>query len=411
MVTTMHTMNAASSGLGADAVPADPAALAAILAQGAPEERLAAWLHAGPAGAAAIPALTPLLDSRDPDVVRAAVGAIERIAFYAGRLGAQGEAQAVATALAASLDPGSPHCREVICRLSYVAGDAETPAIARLLQDPFLAEDARLALLRIGTDAARAAVAAAEPLPSPPLPLPQAHAHNDYVHPRPLLDALDCGFCSIEADIHLVDGALLVAHDADEAVPERTLQALYLEPLMHRARTFGAVAPNAPSCQLIIDIKTEAEPTYAALKTLLADYAPMLTSLEGDELQLRAVSAIVSGNRPVSAITSDTSRLVALDGRASDLDSAASPLLMPLLSEDWARYFTWSGDGSFPDDQRRRLENGVARAHAAGRKVRLWNTPHRTEVWDALLAANVDYIGSDDLAMLRDYLLSKRQEA
>ena len=43
-----------------------------------------------------------------------------------------------------------------------------------------------------------------------PRALPAAHAHNDYLHKRPLLDALAQGFCSVEADIFLVDGALLV---------------------------------------------------------------------------------------------------------------------------------------------------------------------------------------------------------
>ena len=46
-----------------------------------------------------------------------------------------------------------------------------------------------------------------------PRALPAAHAHNDYLHKRPLLDALAQGFCSVEADIFLVDGALLVAHE------------------------------------------------------------------------------------------------------------------------------------------------------------------------------------------------------
>ena len=44
------------------------------------------------------------------------------------------------------------------------------------------------------------------------VPLERAHSHNDYSRPRPLLDALDAGFCSVEADIFLVDGELLVAH-------------------------------------------------------------------------------------------------------------------------------------------------------------------------------------------------------
>ena len=35
------------------------------------------------------------------------------------------------------------------------------------------------------------------------VPLPNAHAHNDYEHKRPLFDALDHGFCSVEADVFL----------------------------------------------------------------------------------------------------------------------------------------------------------------------------------------------------------------
>lgn len=38
-------------------------------------------------------------------------------------------------------------------------------------------------------------------------PLAQAHAHNDYEHTRPLHDALDHSFTSVEADVWLVDGA------------------------------------------------------------------------------------------------------------------------------------------------------------------------------------------------------------
>jgi len=37
--------------------------------------------------------------------------------------------------------------------------------------------------------------------PGAVIPLARAHAHNDYLHPRPMLDALDAGFTSVEADI------------------------------------------------------------------------------------------------------------------------------------------------------------------------------------------------------------------
>jgi hypothetical protein len=60
--------------------------------------------------------------------------------------------------------------------------------------------------------------------------LERAHAHNDYEHDRPLFDALDHRFKSVEADIWLVDGKLVVAHDPED-VPQaaeqgRTLRSL-----------------------------------------------------------------------------------------------------------------------------------------------------------------------------------------
>src|SRR6185436_5240840 len=102
---------------------------------------------------------------------------------------------------------------------------------------------------------------------SGPKPLERAHAHNDYLHSRPLVDALDQGFCSVEADIYLVDGKLLVAHDRDKVQPEKTLEKLYLQPLAQRVRSHGGqVFSNKVPFMLLIDIKSEAEPTYARLR-------------------------------------------------------------------------------------------------------------------------------------------------
>src|SRR5437764_15141577 len=63
-------------------------------------------------------------------------------------------------------------------------------------------------------------------LPAPIRPLTRAHAHNDYEHIRPLWDALDRGFGSVEADIWLTGDLLLVAHDKKQVKPDRTLEAL-----------------------------------------------------------------------------------------------------------------------------------------------------------------------------------------
>ena len=75
---------------------------------------------------------------------------------------------------------------------------------------------------------------------APVVPLRQAHAHNDYAHSRPLLDALDHGFCSVEADVFLVKDKLLVGHTFLELKPNRTLESLYLDPLLERVKRMVA---------------------------------------------------------------------------------------------------------------------------------------------------------------------------
>src|SRR5436190_846130 len=73
---------------------------------------------------------------------------------------------------------------------------------------------------------ALACVLAAPLAAEEPKPLARTHAHNDYEHKRPLLDALECGFTSVEADIWLVKGQLLVAHTPLAWDTKRTLEAL-----------------------------------------------------------------------------------------------------------------------------------------------------------------------------------------
>jgi len=81
-----------------------------------------------------------------------------------------------------------------------------------------------------------------------PKPLQRAHAHDDYEHKRPLFDALECGFCSVEADVWLVKGQLLVAHVPVQWNTERTLEKLYLDPLRDRAKAGrGKIFPGATS--------------------------------------------------------------------------------------------------------------------------------------------------------------------
>src|SRR5215207_3316500 len=123
-----------------------------------------------------------------------------------------------------------------------------------------------------------------------PKPLPRAHSHNDYEHKRPLLDALNCGFCSVEADIWLVKEQLLVAHTPLQLKTDRTLQKLYLDPLRERAKARKGQIHAGATFYLMIDIKTDAKETYTALAKVLEDYADILTVTRDGETETKAVT-------------------------------------------------------------------------------------------------------------------------
>ena len=244
-------------------------------------------------------------------------------------------------------------------------------------------------------------------------PLAKAHAHNDYWHKRPLLDALAEGFCSVEADVFLVDGQILVGHDKNELTPERTLETLYLKPLQKRVRENGGrVFKNGPVFWLWIDQKTDAEPTYRALHALLEKYVDMITSVENGKLTERAVRVVISGNRPIELMKNQDAkepRLAGIDGRLSDLDSQSPNStfpahLMPFISDNWRNTFKWNAIGPMPEKEREKLEQIAHKTHAAGRRLRFWATPESETAWSVFLDTKVDRINTDQLDRLRHFL-------
>jgi hypothetical protein len=242
-----------------------------------------------------------------------------------------------------------------------------------------------------------------------------AHAHNDYEHERPLYDALSHGFTSVEADVWLVDGELLVAHDLVDVDPARTLESLYLDPLEDLARGRGVYPGWDGSVQLLIDIKSDGESTYAAVHEELAEHRRIMTRSVHGRVRSGAVTAVISGNRPLETMRSQAVRYAFYDGRSGDLGSGLPVNLMPLVSDNWTKLFTWQGVGPMPTAERERLHAFVDQAHAAGYRVRFWATPDqpgaaRGAMWTELADAGVDHINTDDLAGL-DAFLSARQPA
>jgi hypothetical protein len=230
-----------------------------------------------------------------------------------------------------------------------------------------------------------------------------------------LLEALDYGFCSVEADVYLVEGQLWVAHDRKDLKPDRTLKSLYLEPLAERVRNrVGIFADPKARLMLLVDVKGQGPQVYERLKTELAPYASMLTRFRDTGVVTGAVTVVLSGDRAWDLARADRDRWCALDGRMSDLTNA-SPTgvtgsstppasLVPLVSESWRTLFRWDGDGEMSASDSARLKGLVSQAHAQGRKIRFWALPDRPEAWKLCRDAGVDLINTDKIPALSAFL-------
>jgi hypothetical protein len=230
--------------------------------------------------------------------------------------------------------------------------------------------------------------------------LPQAHAHNDYEHEKPLADALRYGFTSIEVDVHLVDGELYVSHDPPQRKRRRrTLRRLYLDPLQRRIeKNGGEVYPGyGGAFYLMIDIKTDAEATYQELRRQLEAYQPMLTTYAEDQKKPGAVTVFLSGNRPIETVKKERQRLVALDGRPSDLGKGYSPDLMPVVSDNYRNHLRWRGEGPIPAEEKAYLKSLCEKVRSEGKLLRLWASPEKEVVWKLLLESGAGFISTDEL--------------
>lgn len=240
------------------------------------------------------------------------------------------------------------------------------------------------------------------------IPLPNAFAHNDYCHPHPLIDALESGYTNIEADIFLERDKIIVAHVNPFFRISRTLETLYLKPLYDRiVKNNGQVYKGYDrQVILMIDVKTGAKNTYNALKPLLEKYKSMLSRYDHGAVTQGAITVVLSGHKPYKIIKSEETRLAFIDEdlRKTASDTTTANVYM-MSSCKYSKLLKWTGNGSMPEYERKRLCNYVDMAHKYRKKVRLWASPENDIVWEALLKCGVDLINTDKLVTLKNFLL------
>ena len=219
------------------------------------------------------------------------------------------------------------------------------------------------------------------------------HSHNDYAQRVPFFQAYAQQVSSIEADVFLHDGQLLVGHDVEDLRADMTFEALYVEPIVTLfARNGGrAFRDSDQTLQLMVELKSETDPTLRAVAALLGRWPEVFDP----EVNPAAVRVAVTGRVPAPEAFDRYPRFLGFDG-AWDADYTPEQLeRIALISTNFRDFSQWNGKGTIIPDEKERLEQVIDRAHEQGKPVRFWNAPEGTTVYYTFYDMGIDYINTD----------------
>ncbi|SEI45202.1 Glycerophosphoryl diester phosphodiesterase [Dyadobacter sp. SG02] len=227
----------------------------------------------------------------------------------------------------------------------------------------------------------------------------QAHSHNDYERARPFEDAYEQQFGSVEADVFLVNDTLFVAHNLKDIRPGRTFSALYLLPILQKTeQNSGRIyAQDNVPMQLLIDLKTEGEPTLAALIKVMEPHKDLFAPTG-------SVKVVVSGNVPDPSLFEKYPNFIYFDGRPEKVYTPAQMAHVGLISQAFQQYSKWNGEGPILEKDKKKIQKMINDVHDLGKKVRIWATPDNINSWKTMMALGVDYLNTDKVRELGDYL-------
>ena len=284
------------------------------------------------------------------------------------------------------------------------------------------------------------------------VPIP-CHSHNDYWRDVPLYDAVAAGCTSVEADVWLSGDELFVGHTQKSLTKERTLESLYIDPLVSiltnqnspshvttNRTSSTSTSPNTNTTQvngvfdtdpstpliLLIDLKTDGASTFPAVLSHLEPLRSRgyLTHFNGTAVVPGLITVVGTGNTPFDLLTANTTyRDIFYDAPLQDFwGDEPTPIQdydRVLASEKYNVENSYYASVSFQVEigklwhgmlspqQVLKIRGQIKGAESRGLKARYWDTPswpvgQRDHVWDVLTREGVGSLNVDDLEAARN---------
>lgn len=223
------------------------------------------------------------------------------------------------------------------------------------------------------------------------------HSHNDYLRNVPFWEAFGAGAASIEVDVILRDGRLMVAHEVENIKPELTLRSLYFEPIQ-KAVNLGMIKDFG--FHLLIDSKTEGYSTLEAILKNAADFEEILFSNQNPT----GLKLIISGNRPKPEDYGKYPEWIFFDYQSKSMTANLPWEKIGMVSLSFKQFSVWNGKGRIVEAEKKELDEFIGLVHSFQKPVRFWASPDGKSSWKAFYDMGVDYINTDQPVFANAYL-------
>ena len=145
------------------------------------------------------------------------------------------------------------------------------------------------------------------------------------MHKHPLFDALGYGYKSIEIDVWLHNGKLVVDHDGIGLDHKKDIEELYLKPISERVKDHHGWVYDGDSTPTVfmVEFKNDGEACYVKLKELIEKYKGLFCDRMGKG---GPIKLLITGNKPWRTLLKGSEQYVTGDGDINQSADAAPRL-------------------------------------------------------------------------------------
>ena len=211
------------------------------------------------------------------------------------------------------------------------------------------------------------------------------HSHNDYAQKVPFWSAYANGLNSIEVDVFLKNDMLFATHGEAEIIPDRTIESLYLQPMLD---VISLGLGRQQKLQLLVDIKSEPYSTLKALIGILDKYP--------DIIHNENITIAISGYRPKEADYATYPDYIKFDYQSlDDVKDKNTWAKVALISLNFSNFSSWNGKGRLTTEDYKGIKTAIDKAHSYNKPFRFWAAPDSKTAWKAFSDLGVDFINTD----------------